>query len=391
MDGHVDRSVADTDNAQEKTLEPSAKRLEDARREGQVPRSRDLAHLLLLGSAAGLLFAMSGPLMDAGKRLIAQGLTFDAATVADPARMTGRLGELFASSFLALAPVLAVLLVAAIAAPLAIGGFVFAPQMAAPKFDRIDPLKGIGRLVSAPALVELAKVMLVAVLLGTVGGAYVYSHLEEFASLAHEALPTGLAHFGGLLAAAFALLVATLALTSAIDVPFQIFHHRSKLKMTLDEVKKEAKETEGDPHIKGRIRQQQREMARRRMMSAVPKADVVVTNPTHFAVALKYLEGRHRAPVVVAKGADSVAEKIKELARENGVPQLEAPPLARALYAHAELGEEIPAALYTAVAQVLAYVFQLRHFAAGRAPYPNEPRDIDVPEGLDPLAPRATA
>jgi flagellar biosynthetic protein FlhB len=161
--------------------------------------------------------------------------------------------------------------------------------------------------------------------------------------------------------------------------------------MTLEEVKKEAKETEGDPHVKGRIRQQQREIARRRMMAAVPKADVVVTNPTHFAVALKYLEGRHRAPVVVAKGADSVAEKIKELARENGVPQLEAPPLARALYAHAELGDEIPAALYTAVAQVLAYVFQLRHFAAGRAPYPAEPRDIDVPEGLDPLAPRATA
>jgi len=383
--------MADTDNAQERTLEPSAKRLEDARREGQVPRSRDLAHLLLLGAAAALLFAMSGPLLDAGKRVIARGLTFDAAAVADPARMTGRLGELFATAFLAVSPVLLVLLVAAVAAPLAIGGFIFAPQLAAPKLERIDPLKGIGRLFSAPALVELAKVMLVALLLAAVGGTFVYSHLDEFAGLAHEALPSGLAHFGGLLAAAFALMVAILALTSAIDVPFQIIHHRSKLKMTLEEVKKEAKETEGDPQIKGRIRQQQREMARRRMMSAVPKADVVVTNPTHFAVALKYLEGRHRAPVVVAKGADTIAEKIKELAREAGVPQLESPPLARALYKHAELGDEIPAALYTAVAQVLAYVFQLRNFAAGRAPYPNEPRDIEVPEGMDPLAPRATA
>jgi flagellar biosynthesis protein FlhB len=192
-------------------------------------------------------------------------------------------------------------------------------------------------------------------------------------------------------AAAFSLLVATLALTSAIDVPFQLWQHHSKLKMSLQEVKKEQKETEGDPYIKAQIRQQQREMARRRMMAAVPKADVVVTNPTHFAVALKYMDGRHRAPVVVAKGVDAIAEKIKELAREAGVPQLEAPPLARALHKHVELGQEIPAALYTAVAQVLAYVFQLRSFAAGQAPRPNEPRDIDVPDGLDPLAPRAVA
>jgi flagellar biosynthetic protein FlhB len=387
----IDESVADTDNAQERTLEPSAKRLEDARREGQVPRSRDLAHLLVLGAAAATLFALSAPLVDAGKRLMARGFTFDAASVADPARMTGRLAELFGSTLLSVAPVLLVLLVAAVAAPLVIGGFIFAPQMAAPKLERIDPLKGLGRLFSVPALVELAKVMLVAVLLGAVGGGFVYMHLEEFAGLAHEALPSGLAHFGWMVAIAFALLVATLAFTSAIDVPFQIFHYRAKLKMTLEEVKKEAKETEGDPQIKGRIRQQQREMARRRMMAAVPKADVVVTNPTHFAVALKYMEGRHRAPVVVAKGADDVAAKIKDLARESGVPQLEAPPLARALYKHVDLGDEIPAALYTAVAQVLAYVFQLRSYAAGQVPRPVEPRDIEVLEGMDPLAPRATA
>lgn len=387
----IDRAVADNENGQERTLEPSAKRLEDARREGQVPRSRYLAHLLVLGSGASLLFAMSGPLIDAGKRVMAGGLRFDAATLADPARMTARLGELFATGFLAAAPVMAVLAVAAVAAPLSLGGFVYSPQLAAPKLERIDPLKGLGRLFSVPALMELVKVILAALLLGAVGGGYVYAHLEEFAGLAHEALPNGLAHFGLLLAAAIALLVGTLALTSAIDVPFQIFHHRSQLKMTLQEVKQEAKETEGDPHVKGRIRQQQREMARRRMMAAVPKADVVVTNPTHFAVALKYMEGRHRAPVVVAKGADSVAEKIKELARESGVPQLEAPPLARALYKHVELGDEIPAALYTAVAQVLAYVFQLKNFAAGRAAYPKEPGDIEVPEGMDPLAPRATA
>ncbi|MCU0949675.1 MAG: flagellar type III secretion system protein FlhB, partial [Burkholderiaceae bacterium] len=368
--------MAEQDTGQERSLEPTAKRLADARREGQIPRSRDLAHLLVLGTAAGVLFAMSGPLLDAGKRVIARGLTFDAAAVADPARMSARLAELSGAALLAVSPVLLILALAAIAAPLSIGGFIFSPQMAAPKFERIDPLKGFGRLFSAPALVELAKVLLVTVLLAVVGFWYVYTHLHEFAGLAHEALPNGLAHFGWMLAAAFALMVATLALTSAIDVPFQIFHHRSKLKMTMEEMKKESKETEG------RIRQQQREMARRRMMAAVPKADVVVTNPTHFAVALKYMEGRHRAPVVVAKGADTVAEKIKELAREHGVPQLEAPPLARALHRHVELGDEIPAALYTAVAQVLAYVFQLKTYTAGRGSYPNTPRDIEVPEGM---------
>jgi flagellar biosynthetic protein FlhB len=246
-------------------------------------------------------------------------------------------------------------------------------------------------MFSLPALMELVKVLLVTALLAAVGGWYVVSHLDSFATLAHESLHLGLAHFGWLLAVAFALLVATLALTSAIDVPFQLFHFRSKLKMTLEEVKKEQKETEGDPYIKGRIRQQQREMARRRMMAAVPKADVVVTNPTHFAVALKYLEGRHRAPVVVAKGVDEVAERIKALAAEHGVPRLEAPPLARALYRHVELGAEIPAALYTAVAQVLAYVFQLRRHQQGQAPRPRTPDDIEVPEGMDPMAPMARA
>jgi flagellar biosynthesis protein FlhB len=383
--------VADNDTAQEKTLEPSAKRLEDARREGQVPRSRYLAHLLMLGTAAGVLVLMSGPLMDSGRRVIVRGMSFDAVTLTDPAQMTARLAELGSTALLALAPLLLLLVIASFAAPMLIGGFNYSSSALAPKFERISLFKGFGRMFSLQSLAELLKVMLASALLAVVGAGYVYTHLDEFASLSHQALSAGLPHFGWMFAAAFSLLVATLALTSAIDVPFQLWQHHSKLKMSLQEVKKEQKETEGDPYIKAQIRQQQREMARRRMMAAVPKADVVVTNPTHFAVALKYMDGRHRAPVVVAKGVDAIAEKIKELAREAGVPQLEAPPLARALHKHVELGQEIPAALYTAVAQVLAYVFQLRSFAAGQAPRPNEPRDIDVPDGLDPLAPRAVA
>ncbi len=374
------------ESGQERTLPPTAKRLADARREGQVPRSRDLAHLLLLGGAAAALVLLGAPLADAGLEIVSTGLTFDAQTLADPARITARLGDLLALGAWSWLPLAAILLVAALAAPLAVGGWMFVPHMASFKPERLSPLGGFGRMLSMASLVELAKVMLVALLLAAVGGWFVYTRMPEFAQLAHESLPAALAHFGTLLALGFGTLVATLAATAAIDVPFQIFRHRSKLKMTLEEVRRENKETEGDPHIKARIRSLQRELARKRMMAAVPKADVVVTNPTHFAVAIKYLEGRHAAPVVVAKGADAVADKIKELARSHSVPQLEAPPLARALYRHVEIGAEIPAALYTAVAQVLAYVFGLK-----RGVHAAPPADIEVPDGMDPLAPRTCA
>jgi flagellar biosynthetic protein FlhB len=379
------------ETGQERNLPPTAKRLADARREGQVPRSRDLAHLLLLGGAGAALFVLAAPLSTAALTVVKSGLSFDAAFLADPARMTARMGDLVLLGLPQFLPLLALVLLAAIAAPLAVGGWMFVPALATFRADRLNPAHGIGRMFSVAALVDLAKVMLVALLLAAVGGAYVYAGMQEFAQLAHEDLTSALMHFGTLLALGFAALVATLAATAAIDVPFQIFHHHSKLKMTLEEVKRENRETEGDPHIKARVRSVQREMARKRMMAAVPKADVVVTNPTHFAVAIKYLEGRHAAPIVVAKGTDAVAEKIKELARAHGVPQLEAPPLARALHRHVDLGGEIPAALYSAVAQVLAYVYQLKRFAEGRAARPVEPGEISVPPGLDPLEPLATA
>lgn len=384
--------MADSEqSAQERTLEPSAKRLEDAKREGQVPRSRYLSHLLMLGGAGVLMLALAAPIVTATGNIVRRGLTFDARAATDPTQLAARLGELAAAGLLAIAPFLLVMLAAAVLAPLAIGGWVFAPGAAAPRLDRLSPIQGFKRMVSLPALAELGKLLLVVTLLGVVGAAFVTSNLPQFAGLATESLPAALGHFGWLAIGAFSALAATLALTSAIDVPFQIFQHRRKLKMTLQEMRQEEKETQGDPHLKARIRGMQREIARKRMMAAVPKADVVVTNPTHFAVALKYLEGRHAAPVVVAKGADTVAQKIRELADANGVPQLEAPPLARALYRHVEIGDEIPAALYTAVAQVLAYVFQLRRHAEGKAPRPVAPAVIEVPEGMDPLAPLARA
>ncbi len=374
------------DTGQERNLPPSAKRLADARKEGQVARSRDLAHLLVLGVGAGLLIGLASPLASAGMHLISNGLTFDAQAVTEPSKMAARLSELAAAGLLALAPIFIAMALAAVAAPLTVGGWLFVPSQVTPKLNRLSPLSGFKRMFSLRALVELFKVMLLASLLGVVGFAYIAYQVDALAGLAHESLPVSLAHFGTLLAVALGLLVAVLAVSALIDVPFQLFEHHKKLKMTLEEVKRESKETEGDPHLKARIRRLQLEAARKRMMAAVPTADVVVTNPTHYAVALKYADGRSRAPVVIAKGADAVAERIRDIARSHGVPRLEAPPLARALYRHVEIGDEIPAALYTAVAQVLAYVFQLKAFAAGRAPRPVEPSGIEVPEGMDPAA-----
>lgn len=377
--------MADQNDDQERTLEPSQKRLDDARREGRVPRSLDLAHLAVLGGAAGGFAFLAASLFDSGRALMRAGLSFDAASLASPALMGERLVSLSGEALLAIAPLLALLMVAAVAAPLLVGGWVFSWEALAPKFSKLSPLAGFKRMFSLQALVQLAKVVLIAVLLGAVGFWYVASHIDEFASLAQQSLPVAVAHFGAMFLIAFSLLVGTLAAAALIDVPFQIHQHYSKLRMTLEEAKREQKESDGDPHVKARVRQIQREMARRRMMAAVPTADVVVTNPTHFAVAIKYTEGG-RAPQVVAKGADEVAAKIRELAREAGVPRLEAPPLARALYRHVEIGQEIPVALYNAVAAVLAYVYQLKRFAAGQAPRPIEPTGLEVPPELDPAA-----
>ena len=384
--------MADSEHSsQDRTLEPSAKRLADARREGQVPRSRYLSHLMVLGAAVLGLSLAGSRLAQACQAVVVHGLSFDWSTASDPSRMGARLSELAADAAWAALPLLAALMAAALAAPLLIGGWNFAPAAVAPRFERLDPVNGLQRFFSLSSLIDLAKVALVAILLAVVGGYTVASHMSEFAALSLQSLPSALSQLSSILLAAFTLLAGTLAATAALDVPYQITRYRNMLRMTLQEARQEDKESQGDPRIKQNVRRAMREMARKRMMAAVPKADVVVTNPTHFAVALKYLQDRHRAPVVVAKGMGAVAERIRTLASENAVPTLEAPPLARALYRHVEIGAEIPAALYTAVAQVLAYVYQLRRYRNGQGQPPQEPGDIEIPPGLDPLEPRAVA
>jgi len=384
--------MADSEHSsQDRTLEPSAKRLADARREGQVPRSRYLSHLMVLGAAVLGLSLAGSRLAQACQAVVVHGLSFDWSTASDPSRMGARLSELAADAAWAALPLLAALMAAALAAPLLIGGWNFAPAAVAPRFERLDPVNGLQRFFSLSSLIDLAKVALVAILLAVVGGYTVASHMSEFAALSLQSLPSAVSELSSILLAAFTLLAGTLAATAALDVPYQITRYRNMLRMTLQEARQEDKESQGDPRIKQNVRRAMREMARKRMMAAVPKADVVVTNPTHFAVALKYLQDRHRAPVVVAKGMGAVAERIRTLASENAVPTLEAPPLARALYRHVEIGAEIPAALYTAVAQVLAYVYQLRRYRNGQGQPPQEPGDIEIPPGLDPLEPRAVA
>jgi flagellar biosynthetic protein FlhB len=271
------------------------------------------------------------------------------------------------------------------------GGWVFTMKAMAPDFSRVNPLAGLGRIISKAQLGDMAKAVVLALLLGLVGANYLHRHLQDFALAQAMPLPAAFAAVGEHLLSGLWLLVLVLAVFAVVDVPLQRFMHVSRLKMSREEIKQEHKQQEGNPEVKGQIRQRMREMSRKRMLAAVPSADLVVMNPTHYAVALKYDEGKMAAPRIVALGADLLAMRIRDIAREAKVPVLQSPPLARALYAHGELDREIPLALYSAVAQVLAYVFQLRAAASGRAPAPGALPPVPVPPELDPNNPAAAA
>ena len=316
---------------------------------------------------------------------LSSGLSFDRAQAFDFSLLQSRLAAHLLDLVIAFVPLAGLLMLVAIASPLLIGGWLFSAHALVPDFGRMNLFKGLGRLVSVNALVELGKAVAKAVLVGTVSYLVMRNQIDTVLGLMVEPPRAGTRHLTQILFSSFMLIVMSLVLIAAIDAPYQMWQYAKKLMMTRQEVRQEAKESEGNPEIKAKIRQQQRDMARRRMMSEVPTADVVVTNPTHYAVALKYADGKMGAPKVVAKGADAVAAKIRELAAANNVPLLEAPPLARALFKHTELGDEIPEGLYTAVAEVLAYVFQLRAFRESGGLRPEVPIDLDAPLPLDPL------
>jgi flagellar biosynthetic protein FlhB len=370
---------------QEKTEAPSQQRLDKAREEGQVPQSRELATFVVLMVGGSAMWMMASSMGQTLSGIVRGGLQFEPAIARDSAQVMNQFTSQFFEAALALAPFLAAVVLATLAAPFMMHGWLFSAKALAPKFNRLNPLSGIKRILSSQGLIELVKSLAKVGLLGVVATWLIWSNIDAIFSLSLETPSTAIRHMGDLIGKVFLLASGAMILIVVLDLPYQLWHHYHKLKMTKEELRQEAKESEGDPHLKARIRAQQREMSRRRMMSEVPTADVVVTNPTHYAVALKYTEGKMGAPRVVAKGADAVAAKIRELAAENRVPLLEAPPLARALFRHTELGDEIPATLYTAVAEVLAYVFQLRHYQQVGGVYPNAPTALPVPPELDPL------
>jgi flagellar biosynthetic protein FlhB len=368
----------------ERTEAPSQRRLEQAREEGQVARSRELNTFALLAAAGmGLWLAADGLRSDfAG--LLQRALRISAAEAADPAQMGARFFALGFEAAAAVAPLLVVLVVVALVAPLLLSGWLVSSKALTPDFARLNPAKFFGNIFSRSGLAELGKAIAKVVLIAGVAAGVLWGQTEATLNLAAEPLPAAIAHGGRILGFCFLAVVGSLALIAALDVPFQIWHYRSKLKMSREDLRREAKEQEGDPQVKAALRSQQREMARKRMMAAVPSADVVVVNPTHYAVALRYDEGKMRAPRVVAKGMHLIAGRIRSLAEAHRVPVLQAPPLARALYRHADVGDEVPAALYAAVAEVLAWVFQLRRHAYAGGSAPVAPAQIEVPAGLDP-------
>jgi flagellar biosynthetic protein FlhB len=371
--------MAENQDGQEKTEQATPKRKEDAREKGQVPRSKELTTMAMLLMAATAMSFM-------GERMIAQlgdvmrmGLVVERARIFDRWTAIEVFGEALSLAFLLLLPFLAVMVVTALLAPVALGGWSFSTKSLEFKPDKLNPISGMKRIFAARGAMELVKALAKFVLIGLTGAMLLWHYLPVLMGLGREVPALGLAHAGQILISCFLVLSASLALIAAIDVPFQLWDHAKNLKMTRQEVRDEQKNTEGKPEVKRRVRTLQREIAQRRMMSEVPKADVVITNPTHYAIALRYDAERMAAPLVVAKGVELVASQIRTVAVANDVPIFEAPPLARALFYSTEIEQQVPAGLYLAVAQVLAYVFQLRATAAG-GPVPQPPEDLPVPD-----------
>lgn len=375
------------DSDAEKTEAASPKRLEQAREEGDVPRSREVATFTVLMASGCCLWFAGDAIVRRLTAVMVSGLTLDREQILNPDAMMLRIGYDVGSVLLTCLPYAAAIMLVALASPVLVGGWLFSSKAFTPNFGKLNPIRGLGNMFSKNALVELLKAIAKTLVVGVVAWMVMQHQKDAVLGLSVESLRAGSAHLISLLITAFLLIVGALGLIAAIDGPYQMWHYANKMKMSLQEVKQEAKESDGNPQIKAKIRQMQHEMSRRRMMADVPTADVVVTNPTHYAVALKYGENSRGAPQVVAKGIDEVAAKIRELAGEHKVAILEAPALARALYKHTDIGDEIPEALYGAVAEVLAYVFQLRSYGKGHGERPDKPKKLDVPPELDPLDP----
>jgi len=372
--------MADT-RQEDRTEQATPKRLDDARRKGDIPRSRELSMAAVLMTGALVLYSNGEQLGTSMRGMMTSALTIDRAALDDPAFMTEALGRSLLAALDACTPLFVSLVAAAFLGTIAIGGWIFTPAPLAFKFERLDPVAGIGRMFSLNSLVEVLKALAKAgfIVLATV--ALLLGTMDQLLALSDQPLIQAMGSSLSLTLLTLAIGSGALLLIAAIDAPYQLWAHARKLKMTRKEIEDELKESEGNPEVRSKVRQMQQEVARRRMLESVPLADVVITNPTHFAVALRYDDSRMRAPVVLAKGADQTAARIREIATENKVALFESPLLARALYWTTDLGQEIPSQLYLAVAQVLTYVYRLKVVRERGGPWPERPA-VEVDEKL---------
>jgi flagellar biosynthetic protein FlhB len=370
----------------EKSEQASSTRLEKAYEEGDVPRSKELATCVLLFTAGLSIWGLGSHLTGALKDMLSAGLIFDSKLAFNTDSTLSRISSQIIDLLIAFAPLGFALIIAALAAPVLVGGWNFSTNLLVPNFERLDPIKGMGNLFSKNSLVELVLSVAKATVVGVVAYFVISADFAQLITLSVVPIEVGLAETGLFLVQSFIFIVGALVAIAMVDVPYQLYRYAEKLKMSRQELKQESKEGNGNPEIKAKIRQQQREMSRRRMMSNVQKADVIITNPTHYSVAIQYKEGDMRAPVLLAKGSDTIALRIREIAKEHEILILESPKLARAIYANTELDSEIPESLYLAVAEILAFVFQVKNFNGRSGSYPTQPHNIFVPDELDPLS-----
>ncbi len=374
--------MAENENGAEKSEEPTDKRRRESREKGQIARSRELNTFAVLVAGVGGLMSYGGAIGNAMIDIMKDNFTLNRELLMN----TGSMGLQFENAvyiaLMALFPLFMVLLIASILGPIALGGWLFSPQSMAPNFGRMNPLPGLKRMFSAKAGLELLKALAKFALVLIVALVVLKADTRDLLALANEPLESAIMHSIKVVGRSAMWMAWGLLFIVAVDVPFQLYDNRQKMLMTKQEVRDEYKDSEGKPEVKQRIRQMQREMAERRMMAAVPQADVVITNPTHFAVALKYDPVKGGAPILLAKGGDFMALKIREIANEHKVMVLESPALSRAIYHSTDLDREIPAGLYLAVAQVLAYVYQLRQFRSGKGKRPDPLKDLPIPPDL---------
>ncbi len=370
--------MAEEQTGQERTEDPTGRRLEQAREKGQVARSRDLNTLLMLLPCSIALWVSGGYAVEQLSSLVTQALTPSLEVIREPRLLAPFLGHIAMGGVMLILPFLVLTVLVALIGPASMGGLIFSVESLTPGFDKLDPIKGMGRMFSLKALVELGKTILKFVVVAGGGVLILLAEYRQVLGLITLPVEKAIAEAGSLIMLTLVLLSSVLIVIASVDVPFQLWNHNKQLKMTKQEIKDEAKETDGRPEVKGRIRQLQRENARRRMMQDVPTADVIITNPTHYSVALKYDQMGSGAPKVIAKGKNLVALQIREIAGEHNILIYEEPPLARALYASTEVGEDIPQTLFLAVARVLAYVFHLRR--AAPTDYVPRPQSMELPE-----------